>query len=201
MAVRFSASPVANEEIYEEKLRVSRKYFTHHTKVLEFGCGTGGTAIAHSPYVQSIVAVDFSKNMLDIAREKSDLAKVKNIEFVESGIEDLDVKDSSFDAVLGLGILHLLQSEQSVIDKVYRILQPGGVFISSTPCLSNASLLFKLRRLIAYWFGFGPLIRFYSSRCLESAILKSGFQIVHKWEPGSDPLKSIFLIARKEDTN
>ena len=41
-------------------------------EVLEFGCGTGGTAIIHAPYVKHIRAIDISGNMIAIAKGKAE---------------------------------------------------------------------------------------------------------------------------------
>jgi len=41
IAVRYSKSPIADPESYEEKLHITRKYLQPHMEILEFGCGTG----------------------------------------------------------------------------------------------------------------------------------------------------------------
>ena len=60
MAERYAKSPVADEESYQKKLQVTRDYFRPDMEVLEFGCGTGSTAIVHAPYVKHIQAIDVS---------------------------------------------------------------------------------------------------------------------------------------------
>ena len=67
IAKRYAKSPVKNEIVYQKKLQVTQEYFKPNMKVLEFGCGTGSTAIAHASYVNHILAADFSENMLEIA--------------------------------------------------------------------------------------------------------------------------------------
>jgi len=41
-------------------------------ELLEFGCGTGSTAIVHVPYVNHIHAIDIFSNMICIAQAKAD---------------------------------------------------------------------------------------------------------------------------------
>ena len=60
IADRYSKSPVADEESYQRKLQVTREYLRPDMKVLEFGCGTGSTAITHAPFVNHIQAKGFS---------------------------------------------------------------------------------------------------------------------------------------------
>ncbi len=50
-------------------------------EVLEFGCGTGTTAITHAPYVKHIRAIDISSNMIEIAQRKADAKNIKNVTF------------------------------------------------------------------------------------------------------------------------
>ena len=47
----YSKRPVDDEESYQKKLQITRDYFRPDMEVLEFGCGTGTTAISHAPYV------------------------------------------------------------------------------------------------------------------------------------------------------
>ena len=81
IAERYSKKPVADEAAYQKKLEVTRSYFHFEMKVLEFGCGTGSTAIAHAPYVKHILAIDISSKMIEIARAKAAADKVKNVTF------------------------------------------------------------------------------------------------------------------------
>lgn len=42
-------------------------------EVLEFGCGTGTTALAHAAYVRHILAIDIADRMIEIARQNASL--------------------------------------------------------------------------------------------------------------------------------
>ena len=53
-AERYAKSPVADEASYQKKLQVTREYLRPDMEILEFGCGTGSTAITHAPYVKHI---------------------------------------------------------------------------------------------------------------------------------------------------
>jgi ubiquinone/menaquinone biosynthesis C-methylase UbiE len=80
IAEGYSRQPIADETAYQKKLQVTREYFQPSMNVLEFGCGTGSTAIAHAPYVQHIRAIDFSANMIAIAQAKADAQNIKDLE-------------------------------------------------------------------------------------------------------------------------
>ena len=79
MAKRYSKQPIADEEAYQEKLEVTRGYFKPDMEVMEFGSGTGSTAIIHSPHVKHILAIDGSSKMTEIARGKADKENIRKI--------------------------------------------------------------------------------------------------------------------------
>jgi ubiquinone/menaquinone biosynthesis C-methylase UbiE len=72
VAERYARRPVDDEAAYQHKLQVTRDYLTPGMTVLEFGCGTGTTALAHAPFVKRILATDVSPKMIEIARRKAD---------------------------------------------------------------------------------------------------------------------------------
>ena len=71
IAKRYAKKPVGNEAAYQRKLAKTREYFRPGMEVLEIGCGTGSTAIAHAPYVRRIRATDISDAMIEIAKGKA----------------------------------------------------------------------------------------------------------------------------------
>ena len=73
IADQYSKESIADEAAYQKKLQVTQEYLKPHMEVLEFGCGTGSTAIIHAPYVKHIRAIDFSSNMIEIARRKAEI--------------------------------------------------------------------------------------------------------------------------------
>ena len=87
MAKRYSKTPIANEDAYQKKLEITRQYLNTNTTLFEFGCGTGSTAVAHAPYVNEILAIDFPEKMLEIARAKAGNSKIQNIKFDQATIE------------------------------------------------------------------------------------------------------------------
>lgn len=195
-AERYAKSPVADEESYQRKLQVTREYFKPEMEVLEFGCGTGSTAITHAPYVKHIQAIDVSPKMLEIAQGKADANDVKNITFERSSIDEFSVSDQTFDAVLGLSILHLLENKEEVISKVHKMLKPGGVFVSSTVCLGDTKLkLIKFVAPVGKLFGLLPLLKVFTAKELEDSLTRADFEIDHRWQPGKGG--ALFIVAKK----
>jgi ubiquinone/menaquinone biosynthesis C-methylase UbiE len=166
--------------------------------VLEFGCGTGSTAISHAPFVKHIHALDISSKMIEIAQGKADANNVENVTFERSTIDELNVSDQSLDAVLGLSILHLLDNKEEVIAKVHKMLKPGGIFITSTVCLGDTMMRFLGFVVpIGKFFGLMPLVKVFTAKDLQNSFTEAGFEIDYQWQPGKG--KAVFIVAKKAE--
>ena len=195
IAEKYSKQPIADEAAYQKKLQVTQEYFKPEMEVLEFGCGTGSTAIIHASYVKHIRAIDISEEMIAIAQSKADAQNINNVTFEQLTIEELTVADETFDVVLGLSILHLLENKQKAIAKVYKMLKPGGIFITSTVCLGDTMKWFKLIAPIGKFLGFFPLIKVFKVKELATSLTDTGFAIDYQWQPGKG--KAVFIVAKK----
>jgi ubiquinone/menaquinone biosynthesis C-methylase UbiE len=195
IAKGYAKKPVADEAAYRKKLEVTREYLRSDMDVLEFGCGTGTTAIAHAPYVKHIQAIDISPKMIEIARGKATADNVANVTFDVSTIEEFSAPDESFDAVMGHSILHLLEDKEAAIAKVHGLLKPGGVFVTSTVCLGGKMKFFKIIVPIGNFLGLIPLIRFFTAQELADSLVAGGFEIDHRWQP--EKSIAVFIVAKK----
>ncbi|TVZ37555.1 ubiquinone/menaquinone biosynthesis C-methylase UbiE [Alteromonadaceae bacterium 2753L.S.0a.02] len=195
IAKKYAAQPISNPEDYQEKLNLTAQYLNEKMQVLEFGCGTGGTAVVHAPRVSQYRAIDVSDAMLDFGRAKAQQAGVGNILFEENTIEAIELEEASLDMMLGLSILHLLENKEAAIAKVYRALKPGGYFVSSTICLGESYRWLAWVAPFGRALGFMPLIRFFTGEQLRDSLRQAGFEIIHDWQPGKN--RALFLIAQK----
>jgi len=195
IAKRYSEQPIADAAAYRKKLQITRQYLQPDMEVLEIGCGTGSTAIAHAPYVKHIQAIDFSAQMIDIARAKAGAEKITNISFAQSSIAEISVPDQSLDVVLGLSVLHLLDDWEAVIRRAHSLLKPGGVFVTSTTCLGDTMKFFKFIAPVGKFFGLMPLVKVFTTAELQDALTNAGFEITDQWQPGKG--KAVFMVAKK----
>ena len=198
-AKRYYKKPIADLAAYEHKLEKTREYLTHDMSALELGCGTGGTAILHAPYLKSILATDISPQMIELAKSRPELQGIDNVTFKAGSIEELNIPDESMNAVFALSLLHLLREPQEATKKIYNILKPGGVFISSTACINDIMPAFKWLGPIGYKLGLIPFVNVFSGNDLESFLKNTGFEIEYQWQQnqkdGKD--KANFIIAKK----
>ncbi len=195
MAKRYARTPISDQASYERKLELTREYFTPDSEVLEFGCGTGSTALLHAPHVRQLLATDFSRAMIDIAEDKRRAEGADNVRFECLGIDALDPARQHYDVVLGLNVVHLLPNWESSLARVYQLLKPGGVFVSSTACIDDFMPAFKLVAVPAAWLGLLPKLAFFTQDQLTGALRDCGFEIEKRWHPA--PKKAVFIVARK----
>lgn len=108
-------------------------------RVLDAGCGSGGTALSIAEETGFAVGLDLSPRFSDsgirLAREK----RVKNVAFTQGDGLRLPYRNESFDVVLSHSVIEHLPSAQTYISECARVLKRGGRFyLSTAPTLSLA---------------------------------------------------------------
>lgn len=196
---KYAKDPISDLEGYQRTLNASRRYLNPEDNVLEFGCGTGTTALELSDSKAKILATDFSSGMISIAEGKRKEKKIANVTFMQAEIFDERLKNGSFDVVMGFNILHLVENIDEILERVENLLKPKGIFISKTPCLGKIrfhwkvlAFLFKVMRMI-------PYIKFYTAKNLQEIIELAGFQTIEK-EVQSNNLPRLFIVSKKVST-
>jgi ubiquinone/menaquinone biosynthesis C-methylase UbiE len=67
-------------------------------RVLELGCGAGRWALSMSPHVRNVVAVDFSEEMIQLARKRAGQAGINNVQFFVGAAQTF-LGSGSFDLI------------------------------------------------------------------------------------------------------
>ncbi len=195
MAQKYARSKIADEDAYQRKLAMTQALFTDEMKVLEFGCGTGSTAIIHAPFVKHYHATDISSEMLKIARQKLEATQINNLYFEVTTLESTVKSGDRFDAVLGHSVLHLVNDMPETVQQAYDVLEPGGLFVSSTVCMRDSFWFVWPLVPVGKLLGLFPTIQFFSRKTLEATLESVGFSIEQSWQPKKRA--AVFLIARK----
>jgi ubiquinone/menaquinone biosynthesis C-methylase UbiE len=198
IARKYSTDPIADLDGYERTLERTRHYLGRDDVAFEFGCGTGTTALKLAPSVERIVATDISGEMIAIAREKASAEGCTNVAFEVATPDAAPWPDASFDAALGFNVLHLVAARQAALQGVHRLLKPGGLFITKTPCVGEMNLLIRLALPLMQLVGKAPYVSFQTGDELEREIAEAGFEIVERARHasrGKDPRP--FIVARK----
>jgi len=95
-------------------------------QVLEYGCGTGMVSRALSPYVEKIMAIDTSPQMLEVLRQKAKDEKIGNIEPLAHDLTRQPLPNKDFDLVVSSMTLHHIPDIEALIQQFFATLKPGG---------------------------------------------------------------------------
>lgn len=132
-----------NEVYFKSLIRNSKKGF----KLLEICCGEGQCSEPILENYKDITFADISKNSLDIIKRDFSSYMTDSIKFKECNIENLPFDNEIFDIVACAGGLSY-GDNNSVLNEIYRVLKPNGLFI----CIDslNDNPIYKFNRYLHY---------------------------------------------------
>lgn len=194
IAGRYASRPLRDVAAYEAMLADVASHLKPSDRVLELGCGTGGTAIRLAVGVTHWTAADFSSEMIEIARAKP---AGDNLSFVVADA-GYAFDGGPFDAICAFNVLHLVDDHPAALARIFANLRPGGLLISKTWCFADMPL--KLRALFALLrvVGMFPAVTSLTLSQLRQAILEAGFEIVEERTFGKYR-QNLYIVARKPD--
>jgi ubiquinone/menaquinone biosynthesis C-methylase UbiE len=142
----------------------------------DLGCGSGRIAATVAPYARSVVAVDSSPEMLEVARAR--LAGFGNVEVVQGRIEELPLAPASLDLALVVHLLHHVVDPTAALAEVARVLRPGGRVVVADVLPHPYD---DYRRTMGHvWLGFGR-------PAIEAAFGEAGLTGERWHEAGVEP--------------
>ena len=110
--------------------------FTKDSEMLDYGCGIGSSiekVIKFKP--KKITGIDISEVSIKKAINKAKELEI-DVEYCVDNCEKTKFKNSSFDIVYGMGILHHLQIDKC-LDEIHRLLKPNGTLVFIEPLGTN----------------------------------------------------------------
>lgn len=195
IAPKYARKPVKDPAAYAQKLDRVRALLRAEDQVLEIGCGTGSTALHLAPAVAKIIATDISRGMVEIAEGKRRARGVTNAAFVQADASET-VYEAPFDVIMAFSLLHLVHDVPEVLDAVYAQLKPGGLLLSKTVCLGDASPVIRLFVRVLGAVGLAPPVTPLSKSGLSRALVQAGFDLVECRYFGKGQLNP-FIVAQR----
>ena len=117
------AYPLQLNKILTNKLRLKKTI-----KILDAGCGTGYVAeVLNKLNYKNITGIDFSEEMLAIARSKKIYKKL----ICQSLNEKIELRSKQFELIICTGVLTSGHVGPSAMHELVRLLKPQGFFICS----------------------------------------------------------------------
>ena len=117
------AYPLQLNKILTNKLRLKKTI-----KILDAGCGTGYVAeVLNKLNYKNITGIDFSEEMLSIARSKKIYKKL----ICQSLNEKIELRSKQFELIICTGVLTSGHVGPSAINELVRLLKPQGFFVCS----------------------------------------------------------------------
>lgn len=100
-----------------------------YRRILDAGCGTGVLTSFLESRAENVYGVDISGDSIDIAKRS---LVSKNVKFFNTSIEEYALSmRSKYDAVVANMVLMDVSDLRKVLNSIYNLLKPGGVFIFS----------------------------------------------------------------------
>jgi SAM-dependent methyltransferase len=174
---------------YEEK---EKNYFAYGRKeilpflskgmgtVLEIGCGEGATLelVKRQGYCRTTIGVEYYPEAAAKARGVVDHVFEGDVEHL-----DLALAENSVDAILCLDVLEHLVEPEKMIQRIHRLLTPGGILVTSIPNVRHYSVSFRLFFLGEWEYKSAGILdrthlRFYTKRTAIRLVESSGLRVV-----------------------
>ena len=124
-----------------KKKAIDKLSLKNETMALDLCCGTGDITniLANKKEIKSVIGIDFSKNMLEIASYKNSHKKIK---FVNADCTSLPYADNTFDVITIFFGLRNIENSEKAISEIYRVLVKNGQIMHLDFRKGNAFLNF-----------------------------------------------------------
>ncbi len=97
--------------------------------IVDLGSGRGTDVIKSTKYIGKsgkAIGIDFTPEMIEIAKKNAEKLKIKNVQFLLGEIENLPLPDHSADVIISNCVINHSRNKSMVFSEIYRVLKPGG---------------------------------------------------------------------------
>jgi FkbM family methyltransferase len=149
-AKTFNENTVQMQDLTQKQL--NRLILSPECTVLDVGAGTGRITIPLAKYAKHVTALEPSTNMMALLKVNAQKENVKNIQYLNTCIEDIDATDiESHDIVLSSFSLLMLDVEKALLKMDALARKTVYIFVSASKWMDEEM------RNIVYGEGFSSL--------------------------------------------
>jgi SAM-dependent methyltransferase len=124
-AAGFASSETMNDEA-AMSLLIEALDLSPGDSVLDVACGPGIVAVALAPVAGSVVGIDLTPEMLELARERCAENGIENARFEVGDVTEMPFADGEFSRVVCRYALHHVLDPAAVVAEIARVCAPGG---------------------------------------------------------------------------
>src|SRR6201985_2680111 len=99
--------------------------------VIDLGSGAGNDAFIarhETGETGKVIGIDFTRAMIERARQNAEARGFNNVEFRQGDIEKMPVTSNVADVIVSNCVLNLVPNKDGVFKEIFRTLKPGGHF-------------------------------------------------------------------------
>jgi ubiquinone/menaquinone biosynthesis C-methylase UbiE len=169
-------------------------------KILDLGSGSGRNFLS-IPKDSEIYAIDFSEEMIKLAKKKAKKLKL-NVKTIHSPSNKIPIEDNFFDHAICIAVLHCIPSKkarQETMKEIYRTLKPNAKALVSVWSRNSPRLKNRPKETYVPWTSVGVKKRYtyiYEANELKKELKDAGFKIINISEG-----KNIDATVQKVKTN
>jgi len=123
--------------------------------VLDLGSGGGIDVLLSAKRVGPTgraIGLDFTDEMLELARANQRKAGLENVEFLKGSIESIPLPDRSVDVIISNCVINLSADKATALAEAFRVLKPGGRFAVSD-VVARQPVAPRVRESVELWIG------------------------------------------------
>lgn len=173
---------------YGEIIERTARLLKPEERVLEIACGTGNISLGLADRIQNMEAIDFSPDMIAIARKKADQLGAK-VRFSVQDAGKLQYVSDSFDAVILANTLHIMPAPEKALAEIKRVLKPDGRLIAPTYIHAGntkAAIFSRLMSLSGFrayhkwtWQSYHAFLEANGFEIIDSMLIKASFPLAY----------------------
>ena len=168
-------------------------------EVVEFGCGRGYYTGVLANNSKSVIATDFSDEMLEMARAQ--LKRFQNITVQKADCESTTFPEEAFNTVVMINVIHVIENPLNSLQESHRILKAGGILLLASYTGHTMKWFDRIKLVMRFLSKWGKPLSYFqgnlSPNQLNPLLQKAGF-VIEESQLIGDKSKALYLKARKK---